>query len=468
MTKRHKTSINYLKLPIFAVSRSADTVQTRNIEYEENGVKSIIEVKNGSLSSYHRKLFFCLEYLYLKHNPDFENNFVRTTFKEIQDTLNVKGNNHRKILQALEDLQDVNIKSVVHKKIGDNVEKEEGLKFSIFSYVKWETNINTRDTDTRRYTGHVYIAFQDFHINNLKSNYYRLINFELVRELSNNTVRLFDYLNLKSYFLKDKAFKQKKRVTFEYKKLTDFLLLKFQDRNSYKERQFENQLKELQEKGVIISYKWQHDVCGSCLHLNLSPSINLWETYTPKQVEIEKVEKLTPLENKLKGYGVSPKQRAFIIHNFNEDYIHNKLEQYEYITKNIPHKVKGRGSYIYNSIKDDWTEDSFIDYKEKQEQKELNLLSQKKDKEMQELSNEYEEYANNKCVEYIKTAMTEDERNAIDRLVYEKVKKNKFLSAMTESSKNFYEEIARLKIVRNKIDIPDYETWAKIHKHKKG
>jgi len=181
MTKRHKTSINYLKLPIFAVSRSADTVQTRNIEYEENGVKSIIKVKNGSLSSYHRKLFFCLEYLYLKHNPDFENNFVRTTFKEIQDTLNVKGNNHRKILQALEDLQDVNIKSVVHKKIGDNVEKEEGLKFSIFSYVKWETNINTRDTDTRRYTGHVYIAFQDFHINNLKSNYYRLINFELVR-----------------------------------------------------------------------------------------------------------------------------------------------------------------------------------------------------------------------------------------------------------------------------------------------
>ena len=461
MTKRHKTSINYLKLPIFTGTQSGlvDKSNTQIVEYEENGVKSVIEIKNGKLSNYHRKLFVCLEYLYLKQNPDFQRKFLRTTFKEITDTLNTKSKNYQQLLKGLEELQDVNIKSVVKKKTGNNVETEEGMKFNILSGIRWKTNIDTKKEGTRRYTGYVDITFQDFHIQNLRSNYYRLINFELVRRLSNNTIRLFDYLNLNSYYLKDDVYRQRKKVKFQYEKLVSFLLLKEQSKNSYKERQFEKQLQELQEKGVIKSYEWEHDFFNSWLNITLSQSINLWGTYNPKK--LDDVKKLTPLENKLKEYGVPPKQREFLLNGYSEEYITSKLEQYEYITKNIPQKIKGRGSYIYNSIKDDWTDDSFIEYKEQQKQKELNLFSKKKKEEIEKNHNEYVKYINEMCLEYI-TKMTEEEKKEIDIQVYERVKKYKFLN--TKSSISFYKEIERLKIVESKLEIPSYELWVKTFK----
>jgi len=474
MTKKHKTSINYLKLPIFTGSRNIDTSQTKVIEYEENDVKSIVEIQNGNLSNYHRKLFLCLEYLFIKQNPTFKevvykigdkeevrsDKILITSFNEIREILNSKSKNYKQIIDSIRELQRVNITSTINKKVDNNIEKEMGSQFNLINKVRWITNINKKDNNTRIYTGEILIEFQDFHIQNLKSNYYRLINFELVRRLSNNSVRFFDYLNLNSYYQKEGTYRQKKKVKFEYKKLVEFLLLKYQDKNSYRERQFEKQLKELKEKGVIKSYEWEHDFFSSFLHINLSQSINLWGTYNPKQ--IDNVEKLTPVENKLKEYGVPPKQREFLVKGFSEEYINNKLEQYEYITKNIPHKIRGRGSYIYNSIKDDWIDDSFTEYKEKNKQKELKIITKKEKNRLEELHNEYEEYINSKCMDYIKRIMTEEEKKEIDILVYEKVKNYKFLS--TDSSKSFYEEIERINIVKNRIDLPDYNKWLEIHK----
>ena len=65
-------------------------------------------------------------------------------------------------------------------------------------------------------------------------------------------------------------------------------------------------------------------------------------------------------------------------------------------------------------------------------------------------------------MDYIKRIMTEEEKKEIDILVYEKVKNYKFLS--TDSSKSFYEEIERINIVKNRIDLPDYNKWLEIHK----
>lgn len=461
--KKHKTSINYLKLPIFTGSKTTDKERDYIVEYEENGVKSFVEIKNGKLSTYHRKLFVCLEYLYMKQNPNFEREFVRTTFKDIQDTLNTKGNNHNKIISSLEDLQEVNIKSVIVKKIDDKIEKEEGRKFNLLPQISWNMTkqLDERHKEgVRKYTGHIDVYFQKFHIDNLKSNYYRLINFELIRRLTNNSVRLFDYLNLNSYYLKNGKYIQKKKVKFDYEDLILYLLLTKQKKNSYKERQFKKQCDELKEKGVIKSYKWEHDFFNSFLLINLSQSINLWGTYNPEQ--IENIEKLTPIQNKLKEYGVPPKQRDYISNGYSEEYIHNKLEQFEYITKNIPNKIKGRGSYIYNSIKNDWIEDSYTEYIYNQKQNELKIISRKQSDELDKLHNEYEEYKNTICLDYIKNIMTKKEKERIDIKVYEKLKeKKKFIPT---SSYNFYKEIEILHIVEQTIDIPEYEVWINTHK----
>jgi len=466
MSKRHPTSINYLKLPIFSGTKNSEIPDTYKFEYTDKKEKFEIEIRNGKLSPFHRKLFLCLEVLYIKQNPDFKRNFVRTSFKDITNTLGLKGNPHRYIIDSLEDLQRVNIKSVIRTKKEENIETEEGVLFNLLPKVKWKLtrSLDERNKENlRKYTSYIDIYFEDFHIQNLKQKYYRLINFELIKIFKPKTIRFFDYLNLNCYYNDNGIWKQKQSIRIYYDELVKYLLLKKHRKKSYRERQLQGQLEELKEKGVIKYYKFEHDLFDeTSVYLKLSPSINLWSKYTVNDTEIDKIDKLSPLQQCLKERWISIKQIKYITDNFKENYIKDKIEQVDYISKSLPHKVRGIGSYLYNSIKYDWKDDGFEEYRENKNQIELNLFTTKQKEKEHQYTNEYEEDCNRICVDYWKR-MIDEEKIPILNSIEEKISKNNFVK-VNKSIEKLYRETLKIELIKESIQMPKYEEWIKKRK----
>lgn len=464
MAKKHKTSINYLRLPIFSGSRSATpTNNTHLAEYRDNDKTYNVEIRNGNLSSFHRKIFIGLEFLYLKQNPNFERNFIRTSFKDIQTSLNLKGNYHKTILSTLEDLQRVNIKSVITTKHSEKETlDEDGIIFNLLPKIAWHFSktIDERTKEQKRqYTNHIDIYFEDFHIQNLKNRYYRLINFELVKQLKPNTLRFFDYLNLNSYFEKDGIYHQKMNLRIDYNSITDYLLLKKLTNKSWKERQFIKQLEELKEKGVIKAYSFEHNLFDeTTIILQLAQSINLWSKYNPRINE--NIPKYTPLQNKLKERSIPNKQIIYLTTNYIKEFIIEKIEQFDYVMKFLPNKIRGRGSYLYNSIKDDWIDDKYITYKENLKQKDLNLFTQTASKKLQKKKEQYIIFCREKCIEYWNT-IEEVERQSLDKLILKEVEEDGFLNK-TKSLSSFGYVAKKFEILHKIVILPTFEEWEKI------
>ena len=106
------TEINFLRLPIFKASSLQNQVspETTTLSYEQNGKQYSIEIRYGNLTSFDRKVMLCLEFLYLKQNPNYESNKVKTTNKEISNLLGIGIKNTKLIWESLSKLQDVRIK----------------------------------------------------------------------------------------------------------------------------------------------------------------------------------------------------------------------------------------------------------------------------------------------------------------------------------------------------------------------
>jgi hypothetical protein len=453
--QKHKTSINYTRLPIFAGSRSIKKNKPYEISYKDNRGKYWLKIENGMLSSYERKVFLTLEYLYLQQNPSFERDYVRVNLSKIQETMGTKGNSRDNILKAIQNLQKVNITSTLTYKKGELVEVEEGVQFSLLPRVKWKTKRSYTDSEkynVRKYTGYIDIGFQPFHIENLKSNYYRLINFSLVKKLTNKSVRLYDYINLNAYHKDGDTYKQFQNLTINYKNLCKFLIIKEFPSVSQVERQLGKQLEELVELGVIKSYTIEKDFFDIVIYLILSPSINLWSKHTPQSVD--NIEKETPLQHSLLSY-IPPPQVKYLINNFPEEHIEEKLNQFLYLKRYHSYKIKGEASYLYNSIKKDWVDDFYKEYKEKKEERDKRTDITKKNRENDLLEIEYEKYIVDRCMKFYKRLPVEN-RLIIDKEIENIIENKKFF---TEFQRSLYIDNKIVEIVKDRVNLPSFIEW---------
>lgn len=461
--KKHLADINFIKLPLFSASKSKDIPTSYEFEYMNRTEKINVQIENGRLSLFHRKLFLILEFLYLQKNPNFDKYWIRTTFKELQETLGVKGNWNKKLIDSIEDLQKVNIRSQITQKTEDGrLEIDEGMRFNLLPKVQWKTTKQLQKRtkeDLRKYTSHIDIHFQDFHVENLKNKYYRILNFELIRELSSKSIRMFDYLTLNAYYRENGVWRQKRKLTISYDHLMDYLLLKKRTSPSHKEQQIISPLEELRDKEVIRTYKFSHSrEDGTFIILYLSPNINMWEKYTSvTDHELETIEKLTPLEMKMKTRGLSLIQINRIMSNYEREYIEDKIKQLDYLLRYNSLKVKGQGSYLYNSLFSDWIEPDYIEWKAQEKQLKLNYYSKVEQVKYDQLQEQYEEYCTRICDQYWQ-AIEDVEKQEIEMKVNAKVGENKVVK-MKKSIEELYRQATLQKVLRQYAPLPTFYEW---------
>ncbi len=457
MEKKLKTSINFTRLPIFAGGKVEEDSRTKEISYIDNNKTIYVKIENGMLSNYERKVFLALEYLYLQQNPDFQKDYVRVKLKNIQDILGTKGKTNESILKSIKNLQKVNITSTISIKRSENIEEEEGIQFNLLPKIKWNTKRTIEEMKkykVRKYTGHIDVYLQDFHIQNLKSNYYRLINFSLIQKLSNKSVRLFDYINLNAYYLDGDTYKQKLKLNISYDNLCDYLIVKKRETLALKKQQFEGQLKELKDLGVIKSFSFDNDLFNDTrITLYLSPSINLWTKHTPRLEE--PIKKLSPIEYKLTKY-LPPPQIKYLS-KYPDELIEEKIEQLEYLLKNFNHKIKGTGSFLYNSIKGNWIDDNYKEYKEKLKYNEEHKRRTKRVIEEEELKENYEKYVNETCLKYLENLSKKKIKELSNKV--DKILTNKRFIEENPKIKEFYKEFEMIKLVKEEVDLLDFVDW---------
>ena len=450
-----------MRLPIFATGKDTNNGEVLSFKYVDTDNTYDVEIRNGSLTALHRKIFLCVEYLYLKQNPTFNKKFVRTSFKELTNELSLKGNNHKLLLEALLDLQRVNIKSLIKVKTQEAI-VDKGISFNLFANIIWNYNHpvdKVINTSKRAYTNSIDIKLADFHINNLKNKYFRLINYQLAKQLKPNTLRLFDYLNLHSHYKgKNSSYTQKQNLILHYDDLISYLLLKNRPNHSWRQRQFTKQLDELKFFGVVKSYTFDTNLFNeTTIVLQLAKSINLWSKYNPRINE--NIPKYTPLQNKLKERSIPNKQIIYLTNNYSEEFITDKIEQFDYVMKFLPYKIKGKGSYLYNSIKDDWIDDKYITHKEDLKQKDLNLFSQKFSNKIQKKKEEYIVFCRDKCLNYWNT-IDEEERQEIDKLIMKEIEEHNFLHK-TKSLSKFSYTAKKIEILHKIVILPTFDEWEK-------
>ncbi|HQH29974.1 MAG TPA: replication protein, partial [Spirochaetota bacterium] len=101
--------------------------------------------------------------------------------------------------------------------------------------------------------------------------------------------------------------------------------------------------------------------------------------------------------SKLKQNGISDIQLNGILVKHNPDYLQDKLNQFEYLLKHNPKKVKGEGRFLYMSIIQNWIDDDYRVYKHKKAQEKDNepnkAITVKYVDEMNIFEQEYDKYA---------------------------------------------------------------------------
>jgi len=414
------TEINFLRLPLFKVSnQNILDKQPVIVIYTENNTEIVIKASNyGMLNSFDRKIFLAFEHLYLKQNPNFEKNEVIATPKEIIELLKIDRRNSKTIWNSLSKLQEVKIEAeiTIKEKNGSITRGKQQFNL-LYSIGAWTNNRNKKTEEEqkklRRYDNRISITFNDWHINNLKNKFYRIINIELVKRLQTDiAVRLFDYLNLNAFYYdnKTKKYRQKTILKIDYIELIKYLHVTEQKELKLIKRQFSKSLQELKENEVIIENHFEKDIFDNFyIILHLSKSINVWGKFNNGDTKDNLINKIlddikdyniNPLLNKLIELGLSNSQSENILQNKNTEYIEKQVNQFLFMKNNYPDKIKKDRSYLYNSIMDNWQEDLYYNYLTKKD-KETLKKQQDKNKETQKIANkikkEYDEYVTDFC-----------------------------------------------------------------------
>lgn len=459
VTRSVATEINFLRLPIFSTSKSDGERQTDRYDYGIHNDHFQIEITHErNLTAYDRKMLIAIEYLYLKQNPNFENNTVVTTFKELADVLGMSSSNTQKIYESLSKLRSVEIKTMlkVRREQKDyDVKSEFNLLYRI-TRVQSEskTGGNTR-------TNRVEVVLNDWHVENFRNRYYRVVNMALVAQLKSGiAVRLFDYLNYTVFYYDSgqKRYRQKMNTEIPYVTLVEYLHISPQRGIKNIRKQFATALKELRAKGVIREWNFERRPNDVYLKLQLARSIN-WQEVTPdnldrmvKQVADAPKGKKNVIAQRLKKHGLSAAQVKEIQAERGEQFISKKVEQLEYLIENHPDKVKGSSRYLYQAIKEDWTDDEYESHLTQQTERQVREAQQRQ----QELEHEYEKFRDAKRNSYL-GQLTEDERQAFDAEVERRSQEQ-----VTEDRKWMLGAIRlmeRERMLDEAVDLPNFTEW---------
>jgi len=102
--------------------------------------------------------------------------------------------------------------------------------------------------------------------------------------------------------------------------------------------------------------------------------------------------------------GLSSVQVEKVIHTYDIEYLKVKLEQMEYLLKNKPFKIKGKGKFLWNSIIQNWQFDEYYDHINRQERERVRKEEKDKAKIISEsdenLKQENETYQDIECQEF--------------------------------------------------------------------
>ena len=173
---------------------------------------------------------------------------------------------------------------------------------------------------------------------------------------------------------------------------------------------------------------------------------------------------------KLISLGISQIQSEQIITQFDFEYIEVKINQLNYLLEHSPHKVNGKGRFLYNSIINNWQFDEYFIHlakiKKEQERKEKERLreielekSRVGEIEKQKAIEEQEETIEKQCYEYF-NSVSKKEQLEIQKQI-EKEMNNPFFNI----SKEFYEAAYRVKfkdVVREYIKLSNYNNFGKV------
>jgi hypothetical protein len=283
VTRSVATEINFLRLPIFTTSKSDGERQTDRYDYGIHNDRFQIEITHErNLTAYDRKMLLAIEYLYLRQNPSFESNMVVTTFKEVADVLGMSASNTQKIYESLSKLRSVEIKTML-KVRRDQRDYDVKSEFNLLYRITRVQSESSTGGPTR--TNRVEIVLNDWHVENFRNRYYRVVNMGLVAQLrSGIAVRLFDYLNYTVFYYDSKAgrYRQKMNTEIPYIALVEYLHISPQRGIKNIRKQFATALKELREKGVIQDWQFERRSNDVYLKLTLARSIN-WREVTSEK-----------------------------------------------------------------------------------------------------------------------------------------------------------------------------------------
>ena len=218
------TEINFLRLPLFRTTKSSTTRHITSFDHVTNSENYHIDIyHDGNLTAFDRKILIVVEYLYIQQNSGFASNKVVTSFSEIASILGISRGNTSKIWGSLSKLRSVEIRASIKLRKDTRtttVESEFNLLYAI-TRIFGETQ-----KDRRRYTSRLEILLNDWHVDNFKNNYYRIVNLELLVGLrSGIAVRLFDYLNYKAFYYDAESakYRQKMKIRVCYQDLVRYL-----------------------------------------------------------------------------------------------------------------------------------------------------------------------------------------------------------------------------------------------------
>ncbi len=450
------TEINFLRLPLFQTTTTTRKRKSDVYDYTINGTKYQITISHDeNLTAFDRKVLLVIEYLYLQQNPLLLSNKLVTNFTDIARVLGISKGNAQKIWEALSKLRGVEIHAVIHVKRDEEVSTVE----SEFNLLYQITRVLSKTSGKRKYTNHLEVVLNDWHVENFRNNYYRIVNLSLVVALrSGIAVRFFDYLNYKAFYYdrNTRRYRQKQKITLSYDELVTYLHISRRPGIKEIKKQFSTALDELQAKGVLHGFKYIRTGDDILLKLHLSRSIN-WKGLEPDEILPKQTAKTgTPthqssIERDLRKYSLSKVQVDKVLDNHSEQYLRQKIDQLCYVLRFASHKVRGQGCYLYQSIIDDWKDDSYEEHLKERKAMRYTITNTA----LREIEQAYERHVREICEDYYES-LTDDEKNNIDQQIQRE------LDGFQEKIKGtrvFMYEAKKAEILRRRVQIISFQDY---------
>lgn len=427
LEKGIQTELNLLRLPLYKCSKKAVSKEEKLIFIDDAG--NTIKIENGhKIGAFHRKLIIGIEFLYKRQHPNYDFSEIVTTYSEIARLLNIHSNSVTDIWNGILALRNVVITTKIKKKITQTNEKTNKTEtkiieteevFNLFPRVKQIKSYNEKGEKKR--TNSISIELNNWHIDNFKNNYFRLINANIALNLKSSlAIRLFDYFVYKGYFKnKNGSYSQKRKLTVIYDDLIQFTRATPQKGIKDVRKQFAIAVKELTQKEILEDFEVYR---GG--HHKILLTFYLKKKFQWKQNMVSHVEALTEEERKKESikkaleFGLSENQLRGIIDNTDipSNRIQEKVNQLEYMIKINPKITTNKGKFLYNSIISDWFFEEFMRHKERIIKAKKSTKIKEKEIEIKKLEEQYEAYIGKECETYWNSLNSEKQEEILNQL----------------------------------------------------